>query len=201
MRRIILVGTIAVTLACLPTPALGTAAQGTPVVAECTVEPLTADALTAIVEAGFEPAPALKPAAELAPATNLVKIYDVLSESVACTNANQPMRALALYTDRYLAQRFSGQAGEDELGHLLAAATRSPSPASPEDQLVLLAVTDLVQYQDGRIGAMITTANKDDSFTDLLIFERTEAGLRIDQVVLQDDLEATPAATPGSQNP
>ena len=66
---------------------------------------------------------------------------------------------------------------------------------------MLLAVTDLLRYQDGRIGAMVTTANSDNSFTDLLIFASTDAGLRIDQVVLQEDLEATPAATPGSQNP
>jgi hypothetical protein len=201
MRRIIWLGTIAMALAWQVGSAAGSAAQATPVTVQCTTAPLSADSLTTIVEAGYKPAPALKPADEPAPARDLVAVYDLLSESVACTNANQPMRALALYTDRYLAERFSGQAGEDELGHLLAAATRSPKPASPEDQLVLLAVTDLVQYQDGRIGAMVTTANKDESFTDLLIFAKTDDGLRIDQAILQEDLSATPAATPGSQNP
>jgi hypothetical protein len=201
MRRIIWLGTLALVTALLVTSAPNGAAQATPAAAQCTAAPLSADSLTAIVEAGFKPAPALKLADEPAPAADLVAVYDLLIESVACTNANQPLRALSLYTDRYLAERFSGQAGEDELGHPLAAATRSPKPAAPEDQLMLLAVTDLVRYQDGRIGAMVTTANRDDTFTDLLIFSETGNDLRIDQVILQADLEATPAATPGSQNP
>jgi hypothetical protein len=194
-------GMIALALALLVSPAPNIAAQATPAAAQCTAAPLSADSLTAIVEAGFEPAPALKPADEPAPAADLVAIYDLLTENLACTNANQPLRALSLFTDRYLAERFSDQAGEDELGHLLAAATRSPKPATPRDQLVLLAVTDLVRYQDGRIGAMVTTSNQDDTFTDLVIFAKTDDDLRIDQVILQEDLEATPAATPGSQNP
>jgi hypothetical protein len=194
-------GTLAIAIAWVIGSPPASAAIATPAAMQCTAAPLSADSLTAIVEAGFKPAPGLTPTADPAPAADLVAVYDLLTESVACTNANQPLRALSLYTDRYLAELFSGPAGEDELGHLLAAATRSPRPAAPEDQLVLLSVTDPVRYQDGRIGAMVTTANKDNTFTDLLIFTGTGTDLRIDQVIVQKDLEATPAATPGSQNP
>ena len=182
-------------------PATAAVAAATPEPELCTVDPLAPDQLTAIVEAGFEPAPRLEKIDQPVPAQDLVAMFDVLTESVACTNANQPMRALALYTDRYLAERFAGQEGEDELGHLLAAATRSPKPAAPADQLVLLAVSDSVLYGDGRIGATVTTANADATFTDQIIFASTNDGWRIDQVVLGDEQHATPAATPGSTQP
>src|SRR5689334_9073067 len=133
MRRIIGLSTLMLGLAWVVSFAPVGAMQGTPVAVHCTAAPLSADSLTAIVEKGFKTAPALTPSDEPAPAADLVAIYDLLTESVACTNANQPLRALSLYTDRYLAERFSGQTGEDELGHLLAAATRSPKPAAAED--------------------------------------------------------------------
>jgi hypothetical protein len=118
----------------------------------------------------------------------------VVRESVACANANDPLRAMALFTDRYLAERFAGEAGGDELGHLLAAATRKPIPATPSDQLVLLAVTNAIAYEDGRVAVTVITANADAVFTDLVILENTTSGWRIDQVLL--DAGANPAATP-----
>lgn len=129
MRQLLLVLLFAMTMATLSTiDAVAAPASATPESEHCTIDPLDPNQLTAIVRAGFEPAPRLEKSDQPAPATDLVAMFDVLTESVACTNANQPMRALALYTDRYLAERFSGQQGADELGHLIAASSRSPSP-------------------------------------------------------------------------
>jgi hypothetical protein len=199
MRRLFLLLLIIATFGAIPA-AVG-ASQATPEPGLCTVDPLSPNQLTAIVKAGFEPAPRLEKSDQALPAQELVAMFDVLTESVACTNANQPMRALALYTDRYLAERFAGQEGEDELGHLLAAATRSANPATLEDQLVLLAVAHPIRYVDGRIGATVTTANVDATFIDQIIFAKTDVGWRIDQVVLGVEQHATPAATPGSTQP
>lgn len=175
----------------------GSGAQGTPVAADCVAEPLNGDELEEIVASGFAPAPDLTETGEPASAQELVAIFEVISESVACTNANQPLSALALYSDRYLAERFSGPAGEDELGHLLAAATRSPGHATPEDRLVVLSIADAVRYGDGRIGATVTTANADAVYIDLIVLVETNDGWRIDQVVLGDGLSGngTPAAS------
>ena len=202
MRQLLLVLLFAMTMATLSTiDAVAAPASATPESEHCTIDPLDPNQLTAIVRAGFEPAPRLEKSDQPAPATDLVAMFDVLTESVACTNANQPMRALALYTDRYLAERFSGQQGADELGHLIAASSRSPKPAAPEDQLVLLSVADPILYGDGRIGATVTTANADETFVDQIIFASTDSGWRIDQVVLGEAIHATPAATPGSTQP
>ena len=63
----------------------------------------------------------------------------------------EPMRSLALYTDRYLAKRFAGQAGEDELGHLLAASSRSPKPAGRQQiNLCCWRLPTAILYGDGR---------------------------------------------------
>jgi hypothetical protein len=202
MRQLLLLLLIVMTLgASSAADAVAAPASATPETERCTVDPLSPEQLTAIVAAGFEPTPRLEKGDQAVPATDLVAMFDVLTESVACTNANQPMRALALYTDRYLAERFSGQAGEDELGHLIAASSRSPKPAAPGDQLVLLAVADPILYGDGRIGATVTTANAEATFIDQIIFAKTDEGWRIDQVVLGKEQHATPAATPGSTQP
>jgi len=202
MRQLLLLLLVLATLGAITAAdAVAAPASATPESERCTVDPLAPEQLTAIVAAGFEPAPRLEKSDQPLPANDLVAMFDVLTESVACTNANQPMRALALYTDRYLAERFSGQEGEDELGHLIAASSRSPKPAAPEDQLVLLAVADAILYADGRIGATVTTANADETFIDQVIFAKTDNGWRIDQVVLGEEQRATPAATPGSTQP
>jgi hypothetical protein len=97
--------------------------------------------------------------------------------------------------DRYLAERFAGEDGADELGHLLAAATRTPVPAAPDDQLVLLGMSQPVRYADERIGGLVTTANADSSFADLLVFAEVDEEWRIDQVVIDAGSDATPAAS------
>ena len=174
------------------------AAPATPVPDACSVDPVDPEHLQEIVAAGVAATPEVITSGQQVSAVDLVHILDVVTESVACANANDPLRSMALYTDRYLAMHFAGQAGEDELGHLLAASTRKPVPATPSDQLVLLAVTNAIAYQDSRIGVTVITANADNVFTDLLILENTDSGWRIDQVAL--DAGATPAATPADSS-
>ena len=180
----------------LPIPTSGgvDAAPATPVANTCLVEAVDPDHLKAIVAAGSVATPAAIASAQPVAAGDLVQILRVVTESVACANANDPLRSMALYTDRYLADRFAGETGMDELGHLLAAATRRPVPATPADQLVLLAVTNAIAYEDGRVGVTVITANADNLFTDLLILEMTDSGWRIDQVEL--DTGSMPEATP-----
>jgi hypothetical protein len=174
--------------------------QATPEADACSIAPLRPDQLQEVVAEGFEPPQTLDDGEPNVPAEALVKIFAVVTESVECANANDPLRSLALFTDRYLAERFAGEDGADELGHLLAAATRTPVPAAPEDQLVLLGVGQPVRYADGRIGVLVTTANADSTFTDLLVFAEVDFAevdeeWRIDQVVIDAGSDATPAAS------
>jgi hypothetical protein len=166
----------------------------TPVIAECTLEPLQPEALAEIVAQQPMPVRELTPSSE-APATDdVAAATKIIEQSLACTNANQPLAALAAYTDRYLNERFGGAAGSDELGHLLAAATRNPDPAAPEDAIVLVQVTDPVLYSDGRLGLTVVTANATGTFTDQLILTREGDRWKIDDVILGDGPESTPAS-------
>ena len=198
MRRIILLLLVGLALISAKgvVPAQSTA---TPTAPACSIRPLKPAVLEKIVDAGFKPAPDLVPSDVPVPAQASVAIFNTVSANIACTNANHPLRALTFFTDRYLAERFSGPEGADELQHLLASATRSPGHAAPEDQLVLVSISDLVHYSDGRIGAQVTTANVDAEFTDLVVFVDTDKGWRIDQVILGSDDSAGGTPTAGSQ--
>jgi hypothetical protein len=160
------------------------ASQATPTPPACDIDPLNPEQLEDIVAAGPGEPGTLKPTGQPVSAELLVDVFRVITDSVDCANANDPLRSMALYSDRYLATRFAGSDGEDELGHLIAAASREPVPAAPEDRLVLLGITETVTYDDGRVGVMVTTANADSVFADLVILIQTDDGWRIDQVVL-----------------
>jgi hypothetical protein len=163
------------------------------------LSPLTETELVAIVEEApaegdqssdnfsvADGAPAGEPA--------VAGITDLVRMSVACTNANDPMRSFALFTDRYLQERFGGD-NEDDLGHLLAALTRTPEVAQERDRLTLDAIADVTQLPDGRVLATVTTSNSDAVFEDLLLFVELEGEWKIDAVTLgEPQVRSTPAA-------
>lgn len=155
-----------------------------PTVRSCTVDQIDQETLQAAatgpVPQRSDPVPTGEPVSD----TDLQRISRVVRIMTGCTNANQPLRVLALVTETYLAGYFAGPDGQDQLGHLIAAASRSPQPAAPGDRLALIWVTEPVRYEDGRIGVTVVMANADGEYTDLLIFLSTEDGWRLDQVVL-----------------
>jgi hypothetical protein len=166
----------------------------TPAAADCTVSPLAPDDLTAIVQAGFIAAPDLDETDMPVDPDDIAAVTGVLLQSLACTNANSPLQALALDSDRYLAEHFAGDAGSDELGHLLAAATRAPAPAATEDRIALTAVTNAVLYADGRLGVDVATTNADGTWIDRIVFIEVQGAWKIDQVLPGDEI--VPAARP-----
>jgi hypothetical protein len=163
----------------------------TPLAAACTAAPVSINELRSIVAASpIAATPA--PAARLDDAAKNA-IIAAVDGSIACTNANQPLRALSFFTTRYLAARFSG-AGADDLGHLTVAVTRSPSPAAAEDRLALVSVDQFAMLSDGRVSARVTTANRDQTFVDRLIFAKTDGKWLIDEVASEAPAPATPVA-------
>jgi hypothetical protein len=166
----------------------------TPTARSCVVDPIERielqDAAKAPVPRRAEPAISATPVTDI----ELGGISRIVRIMTACTNANQPLRALALVTDTYIADYFAGPAGQDQLGHLLAASSRDPVPAARKDRLALIAVEDPARYEDGRIAVTVVTQNAESRFTDLLIFTETDNGWRLDQVML-GEVEPT-TATP-----
>ncbi len=177
--------------------------QATPVAvapSECTVAPLTIDQLSALVSSARPiDAPWVDPllTSKAVDAGTLTMITALVRESVACTNANDPMRNFALFTDRYLIERFGGE-HQDDLGHLAASLTRNPAPAAPEDQLSLVSITDAVFLDARTVVATVTTANATTVFGDQLRFVSAGSEWRIDAVKLGQPRPTGPAATPAS---
>jgi hypothetical protein len=176
----------------LAVPARAETLPATPQAKACTATPVTISDLQALVAAGTPIAATPAPAANLDDATKAA-IVTAIEGSIACTNANQPLRALAFITDGYLVHRFTG-AGHDDLGHLAAAVTRSPSPAAGGDRLALISVGDFALLPDGRISAVVTTANADQTFVDTLIFANVDGKWLIDEIASETPAPATPVA-------
>ena len=193
LRRLLLL----IAFTTIPAQPVGAAVatpSATPDTAECTLEPLQPEVLAEIAAQPPVPEHDLTPASQTPAADDVAAATQIIEQSLACTNANQPLAALAAYTDRYLNERFGGDAGSDELGHLLAAATRNPDPAAPEDVIVPVQVADPVLYSDGRLGLTVVTANATGTFTDRLILARAGGLWKIDEAILGGGPESTPAS-------
>ena len=124
---------------------------------------------------------------ESTPATGQVppaldELTATVIESVACINANSPLQWLALFSDRYVAERF-GPDAPDALGSLQSVLTRSPDPAVPDDQLSIVAV----EPGDSAFSMRVTTANMNETFTDLLEFVWEGGRWLIDRVTPVDE--------------
>jgi hypothetical protein len=183
-RRFLITGfALAITfLAAMSTETIAGPAQmiGTPIpAAECTVQPrsfneiadlASTPAITAIAQAG-DGAPADE--ATAAAITGTIRL------AVACANANDPLRALALFTDRYVAERF-GPSHPDDLGSLNAALSRTPVPADEDDLLTLVDVRDIVIISDGRAEAVAVTENRSARYVDRLVLELVKGRWLID---------------------
>jgi hypothetical protein len=180
--RLLPIAALAIALACR---AGGAGAEDTPQPSECTVAPRT---LSGIADLAATPSPAApiptKPG-EPADSAAIERATATVRGSIACVNANQPLAALAYFTDGYLSRAFGGD-NADALGHLRAALTRSPGPAAPEDQLALRSVDDVTVGGDGALQMTVVTANADGVYTDRLFLLEVDGRWLIDQVVSLD---------------
>jgi hypothetical protein len=174
--------------------AAATATTGTPTADECTVAPRSlplpgGDATPTTPEAV---------ATEFVPPTgspadtgikNAVTV--TVRESVACANAGDLLRGLALYTDHFLANQLVGPTGITQENMALLAST-PPAAAPASDRLSLVAVQDVIQLADGRVGATVITRNADGTFEDYLFFARVGNNWLIDEAVRLQSPNGTP---------
>jgi hypothetical protein len=172
------------------------ASQTTPESGLCSAEPRHIEAI-----ADLAATPAAEPLAfsetDAAPpdGAQLAEIRATIEAAIDCANGNDPLRALAYFTDRYVAERF-GNAHPDDLASLTAAASRQPVPATEEDQLSIVALTD------GQIGASgsvarieVQTTNGSASFTDRLVLVKNGDHWSIDSWEPIEETQGTPAAS------
>jgi mono/diheme cytochrome c family protein/uncharacterized membrane protein len=122
---------------------------------ECTGEPRTL--------AGMGALPAATPVAgdsrdldEVQPASSeqIDAIRATVRELVACTNAGDTMRRLALYSDRRVAEAYPD--GPTEALERIAG---TPFPVLPDERVALLDISDARTLPDGRVAARVTIDN------------------------------------------
>jgi hypothetical protein len=119
------------------------------------------------------PAPAASPTAYATPTgqpadTGTVQaVSATIRESVACANAGDALRDLALFSDRYVENYLYGPTALDISIFRQTAAT--PQPAAPGEELSIVSISDVKRLGDGRVAATVVTQNAATTFTDELI--------------------------------
>ncbi len=175
----------------------------TPDPADCTVEPRSADELLALwygpggsAVAAATPAaetdateitiPVGSPADDATTAAAVATVQDVF----ACFAAGDALRAYALFTDD-LARQFGPEPGtpREEAEAFLAAPLEEATPEgegeavggdAAEGQIV--AVTDVMELADGRVGAFAVDRSEGELSTVYVIFERQGDRLLADEI-------------------
>jgi hypothetical protein len=137
---------------------------------ECTVEPITVDRLTQLVGtpvAGVQsdanpdasPTPFVMPEGEAADEATAAAIAATVRTYIACLNAGDFARALALYSDQGLRDLLAGAIANGATSQQILDSLGTPQPL-PEDQRNLLyGVDDVRVLPDGRIAALVIGDN------------------------------------------
>jgi hypothetical protein len=165
---------------------------------QCTTDPITQDRLTALAgNAPGSPSPAVPletPNTEAATPTPFVapkgtpvsgetaaNIEAIVVEYYACQNANDQLRVLALFSDRYLEQIVS----EGDIDPTALATMGTPMPARLASEQLMIAVNGMIEVEPGSYGVDVIGVDQatGEEFTEYLIVIDTGGELRIDQVL------------------
>ncbi len=125
---------------------------------ECTVEPRTLDGLQELADRAN---PATRPAAgpppekgDLVSDADQRAIRTLVRELVACSNAGDTMRRLALYSDGRIIESYPD--GPTDAIRRIAG---TPFPVLPEERVALLDIANVRELPDGRVAARVTIDN------------------------------------------
>ncbi len=169
-----------------------------PAADQCTVDQLSQDRLAGLNGNDGSPSPAVAletPNTEAATPTPFVapkgtpvsgdtaaNIEAIVIEYYACQNANDQLRVLALYSDRYLAQIVS----EGDIDPTALTTMSTPQPTRLASEQLTMAVNGMIEVEPGVYGVDVIGVDQatGEEFTDYLLVIDTGGGeLRIDQVL------------------
>ncbi|MDQ3513898.1 MAG: hypothetical protein M3462_09580 [Chloroflexota bacterium] len=166
----------------------------------CTVERRTLESMPDGALATSSPTEPASPAAftlpEGTPADDetVAAITAVLVQSIACTNAGDPLRQFGTLTDSYIATLLV-EAGLPDLSPAIYGFLSTPVATSPETWRSLDAVEDVQVLLDGRIGAVVTTTGTGTGTArSFVVFVERDGGFLIDRLAGIETTGATPAA-------
>ncbi|MBW3634456.1 MAG: CopD family protein, partial [Chloroflexi bacterium] len=174
---------------------------------ECTVAPRTLEEFETLAEnpAPEEPPNASETGGEPVDEATRAAVAATARELVACSNAGDILRRLALYSDDRL--RFAYPDGPTRALEMMA---ESPLPLSLAERVALVSVDDVRRLDDGRVGARVTVDNPASHSHDpqaaaaasqqevaRLIFVQEAGRWRVDETRREDtQTNATPTAGP-----
>lgn len=145
----------------LATPIGGTPAAGSlpliPAAAECTVEPVAFANLTPVAPidpVAATPAPVVEGGGTPASPEQAATVLTTLRLQIACVNAGDIPRALALTGGSYYERLFARTGTPDEAEYAILA---TPLPRSAATAIAIIAVDGVVALPDGSLRADVTT--------------------------------------------
>jgi hypothetical protein len=159
----------------------------------CDVEPRQFEDIALLASTPVAPSDDADSTATQVDPNIVAAITDTVAQAVACANANDVLRSLALFTDRYVAERF-GSDHPDDLGSLEAALSRPPVPAVEDDLLTLVSVEDVALIDKSSVMARVVTENRAQRFTDELVCALVDGRWLIDSWTGVDETNATPTS-------
>jgi hypothetical protein len=190
-----------------------TSDKDVPAAEECLVTPRTANQVAsalgtpAVVEATpLAPSVASEAALPQGTATDAATTEAVAKtarEFLACVNAGDNFRSLALVSDTFLRRQLGGAIPtSDQLAALRSqlegAAAASPVPLARDKQGALVEVRDARMLPDGRVGAVVvvdSAVGAPSQESALFLFSKGGTRWLVDEIiVVKPDAEATPAS-------
>lgn len=159
----------------------------------CSVQPRSFDDIAALVDTPPDATRVAVRDGDPADAEAVREITAVVTEAVACANANDIWRSLALFTDAYVSERF-GPGNPDDLGGLEATTSRTPVAAPVEDRLTLVDISDVTIENDDSATATVTTQSRTGEYVDRLTFAWVDGTWKIDSWSEIASNPATPTA-------
>jgi hypothetical protein len=171
---------------------------GVPDPSECTVEPRSLESFQAALATpavaatpdALPETPAL-PEGEPADAETAAAVLETLREGVACINAGEYLRILALYSDNVVREGVGGlgdqvEAVYDELA--------TPAPPTEAERTEIIEVQGVVVPPDGRVAALVVGDDRSDAdpaSPTLFVFVEQDGRWLIDAFIETPD-EGTP---------
>jgi hypothetical protein len=145
---------------------------------ECEIEPRNLPLLPELATPGPPATPAplaavpaepfVLPTGEAPDEATVEAVTATVRESLACRNANDLLRAYALFTPNMLEALFGGPDTIDPDVRALIA--EEQGPVERRGRVALVQITEMVLLPDGRTGALVLTANAERIYQDYLYF-------------------------------
>ncbi len=125
--------------------------------ASCTVAPITMDQLSALAGNGATPNDSAIAVASDGTVDDgtVTAVTATINELMACTNAVDTMRRLALFTEDYLGEVFASGISPE----FAVSAEQAPVPRPEGERIALVEIRDIELLDDGRVVATVETVD------------------------------------------